>query len=703
MATPLGSGILFLATLPGLIHAACPYRSPGAFAVRALQAMPDEAGSTFNAAAVQNLDVKAVKADLKALFTKSQSFWPADDGNYGPFMIRLAWHCAGSYRSWDGRGGCDGARQRFLPEMAWPDNTNLDKARKLLVPIKAKYGDALSWGDLIVLAGDTAIESMGGPILGFCAGRIDDSDGTDSLELGPTPEQLLVAPCTPGNGNCQEAPGLGQTTMGLIYVNPEGVLGVPVPAKSVPQIRETFGRMGMNDSETVALIGGGHAFGKTHGACPTGAGPDPIQQPNNSWPGTCGSGPLKGKGPNTFTSGFEGPWTTDPTSWSNEYFNNLLDFDYEVHKGPGGHFQWKPKNKPGKTGPLPGIMMLTTDLALLQDPSYLSIVKRFASDQKALDVAFSSAWYKLMTRDVGPITRCLGNNTAPVQPFQHPLPEPAAKQPDFAKVRADIVKALGTASTAAAADTASGKPYYGALFSTLAWQCASTYRRTDHQGGCNGGRIRFSPQKDWPQNKGLDKVLLVLKPIKDKYPTLSWADLIVLAGTVATENAAGAPGSYKFCPARSDATGPDDMTYLAPRNYSTPEIAFKDNLKVQGLTPAEGVALAARLRSPAQQKLLGYSGSWTSNPSQLSNEYFKVLLSNEWKPVKSASGLPEFKADGKALYLTPSDLAIKNVPELNAIAKGYAADNAAFLKAFASAWTKVMNADRFKGPAGSAC
>jgi len=381
--------------------------------------------------AVSELDIHAVQKDLKELFKNSQKEWPADYGNYGPFFIRLAWHCSGSYRDTDGRGGCSGGRQRFDPERSWEDNTNLDKARALLQPIKDKYGLGLSYGDLFIMAGTTAIQVMGGPTVGVCVGRVDDDDGSRSLDLGPTAEQEEFAPCAV-NGNCS-AP-LGATTVGLIYVNPEGPMGVPEPAPSALEVRDTFSRMGMNDEETVALIGGGHAFGKTHGACPKGPGTAPDQTPAGqpAWHGLCGSGAEQGIGSNAFTSGFEGSWTRDPTKWDNEYFTNLLNYDWEVWMGPGGHNQWRVKGgkSPTARGAFcpdagkPGgdskdktckedVMMLTSDISLLHDPEnkYQAIVKKFAKDSEALDKAFATAWHKLTTRPFGAMPssslRCL--------------------------------------------------------------------------------------------------------------------------------------------------------------------------------------------------------------------------------------------------------------------------------------------------------
>lgn len=343
--------------------------------------------------ALAAIDLHAVREDLLAVFTDSQECWPADGGHYGPFFVRLAWHCSGSYRQNDGHGGCAGGRQRFEPERSWEDNTNLDKARALLWPIKEKYGAGLSWGDLFIAAGTTAIQSMGGPTLPFCAGRVDDSDGENSLLLGPTPEQEANSPCAV-NGTCKEP--LGSTTIGLIYLNPEGPVQQredgswtpePDPALSALDIRDTFQRMGMDDSETVALIGGGHAFGKTHGACPAGHG---DWDPSNPWPGACGTG----MGADTFTSGFEGPWTTNPTQWDNEFFQHLVEHSWEKHMGPGGHWQWRIQNA---TGPLQGLMRLTSDMGLMADTKYREIVEAWASDSAPFDEAFASAWNKLTT------------------------------------------------------------------------------------------------------------------------------------------------------------------------------------------------------------------------------------------------------------------------------------------------------------------
>lgn len=414
----VASALLLLAA--PLVDAACPYKGDGRAALPANH--PDVA--SYNAKMISSmrsadipfvqpksfseLDLDAVKKDIVAMLTVSQSFWPADFGNYGPFLIRQAWHCSGSYRRSDGRGGCDGGRQRFEPELSWADNTNLDKAKTLLWPIKDKYGAALSWGDLMILAGDTAIESMGGPWFGFCGGRIDDADGSASTLLGPTKEQQELDPC-PVNGQCKSP--LGTTTVGLIYVNPEGPMGVPDPIGSAGDVRDTFARMGMDDRETVALIGGGHTFGKAHGACKLGPGPSPAEDPANPWPGLCANG--------TFTSGFEGAWSSTPTQWSNNYFTELVNNEWENFIGPGGHYQWRIMGNPSSK-----LMMLTSDMSLLNDPlmKYQPIVTEFAQNVTAFAQAFGAAWYKLTTRDMGPVTRCLGKYVPPAQPFQNPLP-----------------------------------------------------------------------------------------------------------------------------------------------------------------------------------------------------------------------------------------------------------------------------------------
>ncbi|KAI9330583.1 heme peroxidase [Zopfochytrium polystomum] len=639
-------------------------------------------------AAAAAVDYAAVKADIVKTLTNSQESWPADFGNYGPFFIRLAWHCAGSYRLSDGRGGCDGGRIRFNPERSWPDNTNLDKALNLLQPLKLKYGDAISWGDLIVLAGTTAIESMGAPVLGFCGGRVDDANGADSLILGPSPEQVEIANCAV-NGNCTYP--LGPTTVGLIYVNPEGHLASGDPNSSINDIRMTFGRMGMDDRETVSLIGGGHAFGKVHGACPTGAGPSPLEDPTNPWPGTCGSGPLKGKGNNTFTSGFEGPWTVTPTKWTNDYFKNLLAYDWVIFDGPGGHKQWKPKAKYGGPAPPSFIRMLTSDIALLRDDKYLAIVKEYAANIASLENDFKHAWYKLVTHDMGPASRCVGPLVPAPQPFQLPLPAASGKHPDTNSVRKAIKDLLFSNG---ADKTPSGKSYNGALFVTLAYQCASTYRNTDHAGGCNGARIRLSPEKDLPSNKGLDRVLATLKPVQDAYTGLTTADLIVAAAQVALETA-GLSGLPAFTCGRVDLPqeGVDrEASKLLPRSYiADPIVALRDDWRVKGLTVRQGVALAGRPRSATHQVATGFSGSYGGDPSTVSNELFKVLLSETWTRTQVQG---EYAAVGKSgVFVTAADLAMVWDAEAKAVVQEFAASQKAFLEAFADAWTTLVNAD----------
>ncbi|RLN32011.1 hypothetical protein BBJ28_00015790 [Nothophytophthora sp. Chile5] len=675
----------FVAALAGLSSGAAAASCP--FGYDAVAAVHDQDRMiSTELYATQDCDVidyDLVKADLLQLMTDSQSFWPADFGHYGGLFIRLSWHCNGSYRRADGRGGCDGARIRFNPERSWADNTNLDKALDLLEPIKLKYGDSLSWGDLIVLSGNVAIESMGGPVLGFCGGRRDDADGTSSLQLGPTPEQESVAPCEV-DGQCKEP--LGPTTLGLIYVNPEGPMGVPDPALSVLDVRDTFKRMGMDDRETVALIGGGHSFGKTHGACPTGAGPDPTQDPLHPWPGTCGEGEGMGKGNNTFTSGFEGAWTFHPTEWDNGYFLGLTGLEWEKFDGPGGHFQWRPVPDTN-----PPVRMLTADIALLHDPSYLNISTEFAANQSSLGEAFSHAWYKLMSRDLGPVARCRGNDVPPAQPFQNPLPASPATLPDFDAVRSDIRSLMTSSVDGLPCDsTSDGSPYNGALFVHAAWQCASTFRITDYAGGCNGAKIKYSPQKDWPVNAGVDKIISALEPIKESYPTLSTADLIVLAGQVALEDASNA--TIDFLGGRVDAEDGSGVDHLAPREYyNTTLIAVRDSIKILGVSAYDAVALAGRPRSAAQQKVLGYSGSYSNNSATLSNEYFQILLSETWIQVSAS----EYQAEGKDVYMMDTDLALLAAPELKEVVELYASEKDVFEHVFVAAWAKVMTADHF--------
>eukprot|EP00040_Diaphanoeca_grandis_P010556 m.54090 g.54090 ORF g.54090 m.54090 type:complete len:782 (-) comp21864_c0_seq1:160-2505(-) len=638
--------------------------------------------------AVAELDVSAVKADLVSLMTNSQDFWPADYGHYGPFFIRLAWHASGSYRISDGRGGSDGGHIRFEPEQSWADNTNLDKARRLLFSIKVKYGKALSWADLIVLSGTVAIESMGGPSLGFCAGRIDDIDGSESILLGPNVEQEALAPC-PVEGDCDSP--LGATTVGLIYVNPEGPKGNPEPSLSFPQIRDTFGRMGMNDSETVALIGGGHALGKMHGACPLGAGPSPAEQPENPYPGNCGTG----KGKDSATSGFEGAWTTQPTTWTNDYYTNLKFFTWNKSKGDGDHWQWfvnedSPQAPQAHGAGTQPITMLTADVALLKDPTYKQLVDTYASDMAAFNHAFSHAWYKLTTRDMGPATRCIGSLVPPAQPWQFPLPSPPTNLADFDKVRTAIEAVMAPSTVDFT------------VFARLAYRCAATFRMTDKRGGCNGARIRFSPEKDYAVNAGLDGALSQLQPVKTTFGTsLSWSDLIVLAGNVAIEKAGG--NRMDFCGGRTDAVDGAGSIGLEPRvsgAYTDKVALIKDSFTVMGLSDEEAVAIMG-LNSLGNIGM-GFAGMRSIDPNTLSSNYFKLILETAWTTT-GVGATQHFVAPDSSTHMLKTDLTLKYDAIYAGFAGDYAVDNARFLKDFAQVWTSLMNADRFDGPTANVC
>ena len=649
---------------------------------------------------LKTIDFISVKKDILFMLTDSKDFWPADYGSYAPFFVRLAWHCAGSYRESDGRGGCDGARIRYDPERSWDDNTNLDKAIKLLLPIKLKYGQGLSWGDLIILSGNTAIESMDGPVLGFCAGRYDDPDGSDSILLGPSKEQETLNPC-PINGQCKSP--LGSTTIGLIYVNPEGPMGIPSPEGSAKEIRDIFKRMSMNDRETVALIGGGHSFGKSHGACPLGAGKRPSEDEVNPWKGICGK---NGLGKNSFTSGFEGSWTTKPLNFDNSYFKNLLNYNWEVYKGPGGRFQWRVSKLSNKSSPLSptvdgkgkqSIMMLTADISLIRDSSYLNIVKSYAKDLKLFSSDFSHAWYKLTTRDMGPVTRCFGENVLPPQPFQYPLPEASSYQPNWMLVKKAIIELMNMEFDVLKPDYNNGKPYYGGWFVRLAWQCASTFRKTDYLGGCNGARIRFSPQKDWSENVAMNDVLLILKAVKDKFgDNLSWSDLIVLAGTAALEEASGL--KYKFCGGRSDSLDGAGSELLKTKNYPNLLDEFKDRTAIMGLTTREMIALTGRIRGGESQIKLGYNGTWMGKA--WNNEFFKILIGEKWKVADQKELVSE---SNNNIYIMKSDQILLYDASLKNILVEFAGDNEMFMNEFREAWTKLMNSDRFDGPFNNIC
>ncbi len=683
----------------------------------------DPMGPDFDyAAEFRSLDYQAVKRDLTALMTDSQPWWPADYGHYGPFFIRMAWHSAGTYRTGDGRGGASSGGQRFAPLNSWPDNANLDKARRLLWPIKAKYGRKLSWADLMILAGNVAIESMGGPVFGFGGGRADvwepEKDiywGTEEYWVGHERNRTRIRP---EEQMALEEP-LAAVQMGLIYVNPTGPGGNPDPLKSAHDIRETFSRMAMNDEETIALTAGGHTFGKCHGAgdaAKVGIEPEgaDIAQQGLGWQ----SGHESGMGDHTITSGLEGAWTPTPIQWSHNYFRMLFDYDYELVKSPAGAPQWQPVNQkpedmaPGAHSPdrrLP-TMMTTADMAFKMDPDYRKISERFYKNPDQFADAFARAWFKLTHRDMGPKARYLGPEV-PAEDliWQDPIPAgQSLAEADVAGVKAKIGE-----SGLSVADLV-----------RTAWASASTYRGSDHRGGANGARIRLAPQKDWEINEPaeLARVLKVYEGIKaDSGNKVSLADLIVLGGAVGVEKAAKDAGhdvKVPFTPGRADATDAQtDAASFEPlepradgfRNYlsvrfSVPtEELLVDRAQLLGLSAPEMTVLVGGLRVLGANHGGSKHGVLTDRPGKLTNDYFRNLLDmgTAWREVDDR-GDEVFvgtcrKTDREKWTATRTDLAFGSNSQLRALSEVYASADAdrKFVDDFVAAWTKVMNADRF--------
>ena len=680
-------------------------------------------GSTFNyAEAFNSLDLNAVIEDLKKLMTTSQEWWPADFGNYGPLFIRMSWHSAGTYRIYDGRGGANGGFQRLVPQNSWPDNANLDKARRLLWPIKQKYGDKISWADLLVLAGNVAMESMGFKTLGFAGGR-EDAWEAINIDWGSEAKWLESNRRAP-DGTLKKP--LAASVMGLIYVNPEGPNGVPDPLASAKDIRETFARMAMNDEETVALIAGGHAFGKVHGAASTkNLGPAPagadIQDQDFGWKNSYGSG----KGKDTITSGLEGAWTASPTKYSHNYLENLFAFNWVKTKSPAGATQWTPDNKnasniiPDAFDPAKrhAPMMLTTDLALRFDPVYNKIAKRFLENPAELDEAFAKAWFKLIHRDMGPKSRYLG----PLVPketmiWQDPVPAVDYKLVD----ETDINQLKNTILN-------SGLSPRDLLKTT--WASASTFRGTDMRGGANGARIRLAPQKDWAANDPIElaKVLKTLSQIQDNFnknqtggKKISLADLIVLGGNVAIEQAAKKSGytiQVPFMPGRTDAsqemTDVNSFNVLKPdadgfRNYfdktsqkSPPEMLVS-KASLLNLSVPEMTVLIGGMRVLNANSGKSKYGVLTDKSDTLSNDFFTNLLdmSTEWRKSREEEGVYDGfdrKSGNLKWKATSVDLIFGANPELRAVAEFYATNDAQeqFVNDFIKAWVKVTNADRF--------
>ncbi|MEN9883173.1 MAG: catalase/peroxidase [Bacteroidota bacterium] len=676
------------------------------------------------AAAFQNLDLAAVKKDIVEALTTSQDWWPADYGHYGPFIIRMAWHSAGTYRTTDGRGGGGRGMQRFAPLNSWPDNANLDKARLLLWPVKKKYGQSLSWADLMILAGNCALESMGFKTFGFSGGRADVWEPDEDVYWGSEREWLGDKRYS-GDRDLENP--LAAVQMGLIYVNPEGPNGNPDPLASARDIRETFARMAMNDEETVALIAGGHTFGKTHGAADPGqyVGKEPagasIEEQSTGWKNTYGTG----NGEYTITSGLEGAWTTTPTQWSNNYFENLFGYEWELTKSPAGAHQWKPKNGGGADS-VPDAhnpakrhapTMLTTDIALRVDPAYEKVSRKFYENPEYFADAFARAWFKLTHRDMGPRSRYIGAEVpAEVLIWQDPIPavnHPLVDAADVASLKAKVL-----ASGLSVAE----------LVST-AWASASTFRGSDKRGGANGARVRLAPQKYWEVNNPsqLGKVLDALEGIQKEFNAaqvggkqISLADLIVLAGCAGVEQAANNAGksvTVPFTPGRADAsqeeTDVDSFKVLEPladgfRNYSKTHYAsvaeevLIDKAQLLTLTVPEMTVLVGGMRVIGANYDHSQHGVFTKTPGALTNDFFANLIdfSTTWKASETSKNVFEGRdrATGDLKWTgSRVDLIFGSNSELRAIAEVYACEDGAdkFVHDFVAAWDKVMNLDRF--------
>ena len=680
-------------------------------------------GGDFDyAAAFEALDLAAVKKDIAETLTTSQDWWPADFGNYGPLMIRMAWHSAGTYRVTDGRGGGGAGQQRFAPLNSWPDNVGLDKARRLLWPVKKKYGQSISWADLMILAGNVALENMGFTTFGYAGGRADVWEPDDDVYWGPETTWLGDERYTRDSGERKIDGPLAAVQMGLIYVNPEGPAGHPDPLASARDIRETFGRMAMNDEETVALIAGGHTFGKTHGAAPDSNLEDNpeaagLEMQGLGWKNNNGTG----KGDDQITSGLEVTWTYHPTRWDNEFFHILYAYEWELFQSPAGAYQWRPINgggadmvpmahSSGRREP----RMLTSDLALRMDPAYDKISRKFTDDPEAFADAFARAWFKLTHRDMGPIARYLGSDVpAEELLWQDPVPAPSADLIDAAGVAEAKRRVLESGLTVAE------------LVGTT-WAAASTFRGSDKRGGVNGARIRLAPQKDWEVNNPaqLHKVLGVLGGIKSDLDAagtpVSLADLIVIAGNAAVEKAAADAGvevEVPFHAGRTDAsqeqTDVESFAYLEPaadgfRNYQGPlaempaEYHLLDKANLLTLTAPEMTVLVGGLRVLGANWDGSPYGVFTERPGVLTNDFFVNLLDlgTTWKPLDPGSHAFAGAKDGSGEKVgvgTRVDLLFGSNSELRALAEVYASDDAAekFVRDFAAAWGKVTELDRF--------